>query len=45
MTPLASAAPVNVPKAAPVAQNSTHEVVPVVENVTKEVVTTDPSTG
>ena len=38
-------APAVVPKAAPVAQNSTHEVVPVVEHVAKEVTTKDPSTG
>jgi len=37
-------APVAV-KAAPVAQNSTHEVIPVVEHVAKEVTTTDPTTG
>jgi hypothetical protein len=30
---------------APVAQNSTHEVVPVVEHVAKEVITTDSKTG
>ena len=32
------------PVAAPVAQNSTHEVVPVVEEETKEVITKDPIT-
>jgi hypothetical protein len=41
LTPPAAAKTV----AAPVAQNSTHEVVPVVENVAKEVTTKDPSTG
>ena len=45
IVPLAPAAPVTAPKAAPVAQNSTHEVVPVVEHVAKEVVTTDAATG
>lgn len=47
MVPSTPSAPViaSSPKAAPVAQNSTHEVVPVVEEVAKEVTTTDPSTG
>jgi hypothetical protein len=42
---VSSALPVPTPVAAPVAQNSTHEVVPVVEEEEKEITTKDTSTG
>jgi len=43
--PVVTPAAISAPAAAPVAQNSTHEVVPVVEEEEKEVTTKDTATG